>query len=176
MGLLLNSEGVTVEDAAKWRTNFSGLASNEVIGMDIFPGVTVDVVMGLCASDLFEQHPQYEGYFGLVFASALLEHVKEPHLVARNLSRMLRPGRHIYFAGPWVSGYHPYPDDYWRITVLGFEILFPELTVRQWWYTGTHGHVGIEVTDRKYERKLFAQPTVAGAASLITDRCYLYLD
>jgi hypothetical protein len=176
VGSLINRDDATPDDARKWRTNFSSLANNEFVGIDIFPGVNVDVVADLCAPDLFERHARFKGYFGLIFASALVEHVKEPHLLAHNLIGMLRPGGHMYFAGPWVWGYHPYPDDYWRISISGFEVLFPELVVRQWWYSGTVSNIGIEVTDRKLERKLFAQNAITGAAALITDRGMPYLN
>lgn len=82
----------------------------------------------------------------------------------------------MYFSGPWVWGYHPYPDDYWRISISGFEVLFLGLEICQWWYSGTTKNVGIEISDRKFERKLFGAQTVTGPAALITDRGLPYLN
>ena len=75
VGSLINRDDATPDDARKWRTNFSSLANNEFVGIDIFPGVNVDVVADLCAPDLFERHARFKGYFGLIFASALVENV-----------------------------------------------------------------------------------------------------
>ena len=176
VGSLINKEGVTDQQVADWRGNFSHLASPEFIGIDIFPGMNVDVVADLCSETFTTDSPELIGKFGLVFCSALLEHVQNPFLASKNIESLLRPGGHLYFCGPWVWGYHPYPNDYWRISFEGLKILFPNLIFDQWWYTGTNTIVGIEISEPARERKLFSQQSVTGAANLITDRGMPYLN
>ena len=175
-GSLINKDGVTDEQVARWRGNFTHLKNPEVVGIDLFPGMNVDVVADLCAESFGTEHPSLAGKFGLVFCSALLEHVRNPFVAAKNMSALLRSGGHLYYVGPWVAGYHPYPNDYWRISFEGVKALFPDLTFDQWWYSCTIENVGIEITEARHERKLFAQASVTGAAQLITDRGMPYLN
>jgi SAM-dependent methyltransferase len=176
VGSLINKEGAVQADADKWRSNFSKLANTEFVGIDIFAGVNVDVVADLCDPDFAKKHPKLQRRFGLVVCRALLEHVKNPIIAARNIEGLVREGGHLYVGGPWVWGYHPYPNDYWRLSFAAFGVLFPNVDWKQWYYSGSIGNIGLEIDDIARERKLFGQSTVTGPASLISDRALPYLN
>jgi hypothetical protein len=175
VGSLINKENATHEKAASFRHNFAHLKNPEFVGIDLFAGKNVDVTADLCSETFWTDNPSIVGKFGLVLCWALLEHVQNPFVAAKNIAALLRPGGHLYFVGPWVWGYHPYPDDYWRISISGLKVLFQDIAFDQWWYTGTNIDVGIEIRSVDRERKLFAQTSVTGAVTLITDRGMPYL-
>lgn len=176
VGSLLNAKTATPEDANRWRDTFERLAPGGFVGVDLFPGLNVDVTADLCAPDFDRQHPELIGRFGVVLASALLEHVQNPFDAARNIALMIRPGGHLFYAGPWVWGFHPYPDDYWRISHSGLAVLFPELKWIRRWYSGTNKNVGIELADPKYERKTFRQMQADGIGATLSSQGLPYLN
>jgi hypothetical protein len=177
VGSLYNKEHITAKDVASWRRNFARLGDSEFTGIDLFPGMNVDVVADLCSETFCTSHPSLVEKFGLVLCWALLEHVQNPFMAAKNITALLRLGGHLYFIGPWVWGYHPYPKDYWRISFEGLKVLFPTITFDQWWYSSTNDNVGIMITGGPdVERKVFAQSRVAGPATLLTDRGMPYLN
>lgn len=176
VGSLLHGENATPENVSRWRAILERLAPGGFVGLDLFPGHNVDVVADLCSPDFAEEHPELIGRFGVVFASALLEHVQNPFDAARNIARMIRPGGHLFYAGPWVWGYHPYPDDYWRISHSGLAILFPQLEWVRRWYSGTKKNVGIELTHPKYERPIFRQMQAEGTGAMLSGQGLPYLN
>lgn len=179
VGSLINNPGATEESALKWRMNFKDLANKEFVGVDLFAGVNVDVVADLCDPEFEDKHGDLVRHFGLVVCRALLEHVQNPIAAAHNIEKLLRPGGHLYVAGPWVWGYHPYPDDYWRLSFSAYKVLFPNVRWVQWFYSGTKEPVGIEISDISHERKLFANidsSALTGPASMISDRSMPYLN
>lgn len=175
-GSLFNGKGTNVDRVTQWRAQIGELAPGDFVGIDLFPGLNVDVTADLCSPDFQSGHPELVGRFGLVFASALLEHVADPFAAARNLSALIRPGGHLFCSGPWVWGYHGYPDDYWRFSHAGLAKLFPELVWVRKWYSGTNKHVGIELDHPKYERKLFRQYDCGGAGALLSGQSLPYLN
>lgn len=178
VGSLINKEGTTEAEVQAWRGHFAHLREPGFVGVDLFPGVNVDVVADICSPTFLADHPALAGRFGLAFCSAVLEHVAQPFDAARNIAGLLRPGGHLYCAGPWVWGYHGYPADYWRISVDGLKALFPDFAFAQWWYAGTVPHTGIEITEPKLERKIFQlnKDLPDGAWRLISDRAMPYLN
>lgn len=176
VGSLLNSETATQENVDVWRAKFERLAPGGFVGVDLFPGLNVDVTADLCSPDFPQQHPGLIGRFGTVLASALLEHVQNPFDAARNISLMIRPGGHLFYAGPWVWGYHPYPEDYWRISHSGLKVLFPELQWVRQWYSGTNKNVGIELSHPKYERLVFRQMHAEGTGAVLSGQGMPYLN
>ena len=160
VGALLNDkkEG----EAQRFRDKLASLGFSTFVGVDLFPGQNVDVVADLCDPAFFEKNPQLEQGFDLLYCSALFEHVPDPFTCARTVRRMMKPGGHIYFAGPWVQGYHGYPDDYWRISFSGMSALFPDIEWRVKWYQGNlkgPDKFTIDFDDPRAERKLFAMAT-----------------
>lgn len=109
-------------DANGNTSGFREFYPGEYVGVDLEPGKGVDVVADLCGP-----HPLPEGHFGLVICCSVLEHVKDPWAMARNLTRLLKPGGKLYVSVPWTWRYHAYPDDYWRFSWSGIRTLFPDL-------------------------------------------------
>lgn len=67
-----------------------------------------------------------------VICLAVLEHVPQPDRVMMEIHRILQPQGSLYLEVPFIQGYHPCPEDYWRWTEdgirlfccrMGFEVL-----------------------------------------------------
>lgn len=170
---------MTPEQVDAWRKAYRHLDPNGFTGIDIEDGLNVDVVADLCAEDFRERHQELVGQFGLVVCGALLEHVQNPFDAARNVAALLKPGGCLYYLGPWVWGFHPYPDDLWRFSFSGLKALFPDLTWREWWYSGTNKGVGVKIA-RQSDERLYFQSLVQGevetVGQIITDRTMSYLN
>lgn len=172
---------MTEDQVKSWRASYSSLPDFEFVGLDIEAGLNVDVVADLCDPDFSSRRPELQARFGLVICGALLEHVKDPFLAARNVASLIKPGGHLYYLGPWVWGFHAYPDDYWRFSFSGLKLLFPHLKWAEWWYSSTTKGVGVKVRDPAKERAIFQLPVPSSAhpktvAELVTDRAMPYLN
>jgi len=69
--------------------------------------------------------------FDLAVAQEALEHVADPFQAVREMVRVLRPGGRIYLQIPFVIGYHPGPEDYWRVTRAGLDALLRQAGVKE---------------------------------------------
>jgi SAM-dependent methyltransferase len=176
LGAKINKDGADDEMVERWRRSFDPPAKSGFVGVDLFDGYNVDIVADICAEGYAIKHPDLLGRFGLVVCRALLEHVPNPFAAAGNIIRLIKPGGHLYYNGPWVWGFHPYPSDYWRISFEALKVLFPALIWKEWWYSGTNDQVAIAIDRPELERKIFAQPTTAGLSTMITDRGMPYLN
>jgi SAM-dependent methyltransferase len=175
VGSLINKDDVPEDMVSRWRKMFRKIDPKEFTGIDLFPGPNVDVVADLCDPNFEGKHPDLIGKFGTVFCYALLEHVKNPFDAAKTINRLIAPGGHLYYGGPWTWGYHAYPGDYFRISFDGLEVLFPELEWRQRWYMSTKKNVGLELDPRR-EKRLFRLHNVDGLSSVLTDIGLPYLN
>ena len=91
-----------------------------MINLDIRPFPNVNVVADA-------QHlPFGDSSFDHVFRSTVLEHVPYPQLVAQEISRVLRPGGTACIQSPFLEAIHD-EHDYFRFTLKGLKVLFPEL-------------------------------------------------
>lgn len=63
------------------------------------------------------------GSFGLVLSQEMVEHVADPFRAVREMARVLAPGGALYLQAPFVIGYHPGPEDYWRFSRAGMRRL-----------------------------------------------------
>ncbi|MBM2843885.1 MAG: Methyltransferase type 11 [Anaerolineales bacterium] len=75
-----------------------------------------------CAADA-RRLPFATGVFDLAVSQETVEHVDDPFLAVREIVRVVRPGGKIYLQVPFVIGYHPGPQDYWRFTREGVAVL-----------------------------------------------------
>lgn len=104
--------------------DFRSMFDCQYTGLDLESGKGVDIV-----HDLTEGIGPLEAEsFDLIICCSILEHVKAPWEAAKTLTDLLKPGGSIYVSVPWIQRYHKYPDDYWRFTLPGIRLLFPQLT------------------------------------------------
>lgn len=168
------------EGAANFRKFLDGKlhGNKEIMGLDIFDGHNVDIVADLCEKDLFSGDLlKYKAHFKTILCWALLEHVKDPFSAAANITKFLAPGGKLFYVGPWVWGYHPYPDDFWRISISGLKVLFPSIKWDDWWYSGTNEKVGFRIAELRNERKVFQLKSgITAEVDSVSERYMPYLN
>jgi len=86
---------------------------NDVINIDFYPFENVDIVADIV--DL----PLTDNSIDAVINEFVLEHVKEPEKIIKEIYRVLKPGGILYLAVPFVASFHSSPSDYYRWTKLG---------------------------------------------------------
>lgn len=110
-------------ESPKHRQNYRMLfPSMNVVGLDQEPGDGVDLVGDITTGDVLGDEQ-----FGGIICCSVLEHCQNPWKAADVLVKHLKPGGLLYISVPWIWRYHPYPDDYWRMSVSGVQLLFPSI-------------------------------------------------
>jgi len=89
------------------------------IGTDILPdSPLVDIV---CPAEHLEIEDQWAD---VVLCLAVLEHVDDPAQCVREFYRVVKPGGVIFALTHGCFPWHPYPQDHWRWTQTGLQLLF----------------------------------------------------
>jgi SAM-dependent methyltransferase len=88
--------------------------------LDINPYPNVDVIADAHAL------PFPNEYFDGLLCNAVLEHTKQPWIVAKEIERVLKIGGVACVQVPFLEGVHD-NEDYFRFTLKGLKSLFPEL-------------------------------------------------
>src|SRR3989344_4462147 len=119
----------------------TGKSSKEFIRMLPLESVIVNIVAGVLAlgdrvidvdympygnvSVVTDAHllPFKTNSVDAVISDALLEHVKDPVKVVKEIERILKPGGYIYILVPFIFSFHSSPDDYYRWTASGLREL-----------------------------------------------------
>jgi SAM-dependent methyltransferase len=70
--------------------------------------------------------PFPDGQFALVISQEMVEHVPDPFRAVREMARVLCAGGTLYLQAPFVIGYHPGPEDYWRFSRAGMQRLLEQ--------------------------------------------------
>ena len=94
----------------------------DAIGLDQFEGEGVDIV-----HDLERPLSDKYGVFDHIDVCSVLEHVRRPWMMAKNIDRLMVKGSTILVSVPFVWRVHAYPSDYWRMTHEGIAVLFPNV-------------------------------------------------
>jgi SAM-dependent methyltransferase len=112
----------------------AGRAVEGYVNLDHFALPGVDV-----AADA-EQLPFPDAVFQRVECDAVLEHVRRPDQVMREIARVLAPGGYAHLVTPFCHPFHEYPKDYRRYTPDGLKLLAGEAgdleVVAEGWRTG----------------------------------------
>ncbi len=90
---------------------------SQILNMEMEDGPGIDITGSVL--DL----PLADGTLDLVISQEVLEHVPDPFLAVQEICRVLKPGGKAYIQIPFMIGYHPCPDDYWRFTASGLRQL-----------------------------------------------------
>lgn len=96
-----------------------------LVHVDLFLEAPVDCVARA------EKLPFADGSFDLVVSQETVEHVPDPFAAVEEMARVTRPGGRIYLQVPFVIGYHPGPEDYWRFTRAGVRTLLERAGLRE---------------------------------------------
>ena len=109
----------------------AGRAPEGYVNLDLFPMEGVDV-----AADAHEL-PFGCGVFQRVECDAVLEHVRRPEQVMREIERVLAAGGYAHIVTPFCHPFHEYPMDFRRFTPDGLKELAGGLeVVAEGWRTG----------------------------------------
>lgn len=114
-GRVLNV-GAAVGDT-DWASLFPDRA---LVSVDQQAGDHVDVTCDLTGDCTALQGEQ----FAAILCCSVLEHCKKPWLMAAHLVQHLKDEGLIYVTVPWIWRFHPYPSDYWRLSIEGVRELF----------------------------------------------------
>jgi SAM-dependent methyltransferase len=117
----------------RWNLYIGGAGSkvDGCINVDLFPLPGVDVAAD--AHDL----PFGPNLFQRVECDAVLEHVRDPERVMREIERVLAPGGYAHIVTPFCHPFHEYPKDYRRFTPDGLKAMAGGLeVVAEGWRTG----------------------------------------
>lgn len=113
--------GSRMHSADAWWCNNRDLAAGQWTGMDMQPGLNVDVV-----ADLHNLPRDWEGRFSGVLCSEVLEHVSRPWVALPRLRAAMRPGAWLVVTTLFAFPEHGFPDDYYRYTRNGLALLLSD--------------------------------------------------
>ena len=88
-----------------------------VKNMEISSGVGIDYIGSV------EDIPTSGEKFDVIISQEVLEHVKNPWKAMSEIHRVLKKGGKAYIQLPFIIGFHPCPNDYWRFSKEGIEEL-----------------------------------------------------
>lgn len=93
-------------------------ADAQLICVDIEARPGVDLV-----ADAHNLHMVKDNSVDLVTSVSVLEHVRQPQTVMKEIYRILKPGGLIYINVPFVFPFHADPDDFYRFSYKGVVLL-----------------------------------------------------
>jgi SAM-dependent methyltransferase len=109
-------DGIVLDCGAGQRpTYYENVINYEIVAYD-----TTDVL------GVGEELPFQNNTFDAVISVAVLEHVQNPFVCAKEISRVLKPGGELYCAVPFLQPYHGYPHHYFNATWQGIRRLFED--------------------------------------------------
>lgn len=112
--------------------------------------------------------PFADSSFDAVFSQAVMEHMRDPYLAAREISRITKPGGLIYVESAFMQPLHAVPYHFFNTTSWGIEAIFGDADVNveisEWfgplsgsieWYLNSCGGGGLTQIEREQLRQLF---------------------
>jgi ubiquinone/menaquinone biosynthesis C-methylase UbiE len=98
----------------------------QYLGVDSAVGDTTWDYSNVVKADLEDLNFIKDNEFDLVIMIQVLEHLKNPAVVLRELNRVLKPGQRIFISAPQGQGIHQVPHDFFRFTPYGFNHLLED--------------------------------------------------
>jgi SAM-dependent methyltransferase len=95
--------------------------AENVLNLDIANTPTTDIISG---GGL--QTPFRESSLKLVISQEVLEHVRDPRAAISEFYRILSPDGQLVLQLPFIIGYHPGPEDFWRFSIEAYNQLLPK--------------------------------------------------
>jgi len=89
-----------------------------IVNMEIYDYPSTDVLA------VGQKLPFLDGSFDAILSLAVLEHVDDPFLCARELTRVLKPGGKAMIVIPFLQAEHGYPSHFFNATRFGVRKLF----------------------------------------------------
>lgn len=123
--------------------------------------------------------PFRDGSFDTVVSFQVMEHVKEPWRMVKEISRTLSSGGYAIISAPHIWGLHEVPNDYFRFTEYGFryllessnlEVVKVEAMAGYWVTAGTRFCYYLETLRKKPLMPLF------GLAFFVVQTTCFFLD
>lgn len=99
--------------------------NNNVVNIDFYPFNNVDIV-----SDI-SRLPFDNNSVDVVINEFVLEHVKNPKKIVKEIYRVLKPNGLIYLAAPFVASFHSSPNDYYRWSKQGLRELLKDFKEKE---------------------------------------------
>lgn len=96
-------------------------SASDYVKADVTDGVDVDVV-----ADAHHLPDEWAGSFDAVIAVSVWEHLARPWEATHEAARALAPGGLLLIVTHHTFPEHGYPDDFWRFTVKGLDVLFSD--------------------------------------------------
>jgi SAM-dependent methyltransferase len=91
---------------------------SKIVCVDIEENPGVDLV-----ADAHDLHMVPDNSVDFVCSISVLEHVRHPQRVVKEIHRILKPGGIVYINVPFIFPYHADPDDFYRFSYNGVKIL-----------------------------------------------------
>ena len=73
--------------------------------------------------------PFADDTFDAVFSQAVMEHMRDPYLAAKEISRITKPGGLIYVESAFMQPLHGVPYHFFNTTIWGIQSMFNEVNV-----------------------------------------------
>jgi len=96
------------------------LIRKDVINVDFYPFPNVNLIANI--SNL----PFADNSVDAIICEWVLEHIKNPEMIIKEMKRILRPGGKIYVSVPFMEGFHSSPGDYHRWSKQGVKELLKD--------------------------------------------------
>jgi predicted SAM-dependent methyltransferase len=117
--------GKTLDVGCRWINGAVRDLFDDYTGLDIEPGLNVDIVCNA------HKIPFDDNFFDTVCCLEMLEHDTNFFESIAECHRVLKPGG-FFLLSARGNGYekHDYPNDYWRFTEDGFNLLLASFTTQ----------------------------------------------
>jgi SAM-dependent methyltransferase len=89
--------------------------------LEIYPSVSADLIIAPAC-----RYPIADASLDGIGCFAVMEHMEEPWIAAREFARMLKPGGMVFIDYPFLVPVHGYPSHYYNATREGLARLFDE--------------------------------------------------